>query len=68
MSSDCVSGKNTAVSWSMYKRQDLVSLIDECKKKECTMYHDKVYSLLAICGQGSDAQVIVDLTRELLAK
>jgi hypothetical protein len=56
--------KNTA----KWKGRSLVYLMDKFKLKESRIRRDRVYSLLALCGDGKDLQVDYDATDQTVAK
>jgi hypothetical protein len=43
--------------WVEYKGRSLVFLLDKFTLKECELFHDVIYSLLALCGDGSGLKV-----------
>jgi hypothetical protein len=56
--------KNT----TKWKGRSLVYLMDKFKLKESRIRRDRVYSLLALCGDGKDLQVDYDATDQTVAK
>lgn len=47
--------------------QSLLNLIDRFQDKRCSLVHDRVFSLLSLCRNGSDLKVNYDLSRSMLA-
>ncbi|KAF7671079.1 hypothetical protein GT037_010860 [Alternaria burnsii] len=45
------------VSPNYFHGRRLVHLLEEFRMQECAIPHDRVFSLLALCGQGSDLEV-----------
>jgi hypothetical protein len=45
------------VSPGYFEGMSLIHLLEEFRKQECAIPHDRVFSLLALCGQGSDLDV-----------
>lgn len=45
------------VSPRYFEGRSLIHLLDEFRMQDCAIPHDRVFSLLALCGQGSDLVV-----------
>lgn len=50
-----------------FRNKSLLTLLDRFQEKGCSLVHDRVFSLLALCNDGADVVVNYDLSRSLLA-
>lgn len=53
--------------WAELRGQSLIHLLREFMNKDCKIYQDKVFSLLALCGEGRNLHVNYNYTRVQLA-
>ncbi|CAN9259514.1 unnamed protein product [Alternaria alternata] len=50
-----------------WRGRSLLSLLEIFSRKKCQHRYDKVFSLLGLCGEGSDLQVDYEISRDELA-
>lgn len=49
-----------------FKRRSLIRLLEQFRMQECAVPHDRVFSLLALCGEGSNLKVDYEVSVEEL--